>query len=150
MSETTYSLNYRIYRAIVAVVFNIAVWVVVPTLILGEMQSGLASTTVGLSTDSIYTFGVMITAMQAIGALTMGMALSVPFVSGSYIAEAYYLWSVSKGGVFAISVNGFDISLAFPILLFLLMLPTLFNAIKAPISYLLDQSEASLPSPDTV
>lgn len=149
MSETSYPLSYRISRAVMAVLFNLAVWVLVPTLILGELESGLPSTPLVLSSDFIYAFGIAITALQGIGALTMGMALSVPFVSGSYVAEAYYLWTATQGGAFSFSVYGWNIELTFPTLLFLLVLPTLFNALKAPIAYLLDQSEASLPSPDT-
>jgi hypothetical protein len=30
------------------------------------------------------------------------------------------------------------------------MLPSLFSAVKAPINYLLEQSEASGPSPDSI
>jgi len=150
MSATAYSLNFRISRAVIAVLFNLVVWVLVPAFLLGQLESGLPSAPLAFSTDFIYTFGAIITALQAIGALTMGMALSVPFVSGSYIAEAYYLYSAVEGGVFSFSVYGWGITLSFPTLLFLLMLPTLFNALKAPIAYFLDQSEASLPSPEAV
>lgn len=85
---------------------------------------------------------------RAIGALTTGMALSVPFVSGSYVAEAYHIWSAVDGGLIAFSAGGVAISLSFQPLLFLLMLAPLFGAVKAPIGYLLDQNESSRPSPD--
>lgn len=148
MSETSYSLSYRISRAVLVAIFNLALWVVVPSLILGELQRGLPSSPIPFSSDFIYTFGATITALQVMGTLTMGMALSVPFVSGSYVAEAYYIWAAVDGGILAFTAAGLSISLSFQPLLFLLMLAPLFNAVKAPISYLLDQSEASLPSPD--
>ena len=150
MSETEYTLSYRISRASLVVIFNLVVWVVVPSLIFGELERGLPSSPITFSTDFIYAFGAVITALQTIGTLTMGMGLSVPFVAGSYLAEAYYIWAAVDGGLMAFSAAGVAISLSFQPLLFLLMLAPLFNAVKAPINYLLDQSEASRPAPDTI
>jgi hypothetical protein len=150
MSETTYSLSYRVSRAVITVVFNIVLWILIPTLLYGQLERGLPASPIVISSDFIYAFGVTITALQAIGALTTGMALSVPFVSGSYVAEAYYIWAAANGGLLAFSAAGMAITLSFQTVLFLLMLAPLFNAVKAPISYLLDQSEASRPSPDAI
>ncbi len=150
MSETEYTLSYRVSRAALVVLFNIVLWVVVPSIIFGELQRLSPSSPINFSSDFIYTFGATITALQAIGALTTGMALSVPFVAGSYIAEAYYIWAAVDGGMLAFSAAGLAVSLSFQPLLFLLMLAPLFNAVKAPINYLLDQSEASRPASDKV
>ena len=150
MSETTYPLSYRVSRAAISVVFNIVVWVLIPSLLFGQLERGLPSSPIAVSGDFIYTFGITITALQAIGALTTGMALSVPFVSGSYVAEAYYIWSAVNGGLLSFSAEGAAITLSFQTVLFLLMLAPLFNAVKAPIGYLLDQSEASRPAPDKI
>jgi len=149
MSGTDYSLAYRVSRAAATVVFNIVLWVIVPALIFNQIEHGLPSTPIGVSGEFIYTFGLVITALQAMGALTVGMALSVPFTSGSYIAEAYYIWAAVNGGLMAFSAAGASITLSFQPLLFLLMLAPLFNAVRAPIGYMLDQSEAALPAPET-
>lgn len=148
MSETSYTLWYRISKAGLVVVYNLVLWVLIPSVIFSELGRALPSSPIPLSNGFIYTFGIVITALQAIGTLTTGMAVSVPFVSGSFIAEAYYIWSAVSGGTLAFSASGLAITLAFQPLLFLLMLPSLFSAVKAPITYLLDQSEAALPSPD--
>ncbi len=150
MSQTAYSLRYRISKAVIAVIFNIVVWILIPSLILTQLESGLPATPLTLSNGFIYAFGITITALQAIGALTMGMAISVPFVSGSYVAEAYYIWAAVDGGLLAFDAAGMGVSLSFQPLLFLLMLAPLFNAVKAPLTYLLEQNEASRPSPDSV
>ena len=145
MSGPSYTLSYRAYRAALTVLLNVILWVLVPSIIFGRLESGLPSSPVVVSSDFIYTYGIVITALQTIGILTMGMAVSVPFVSGSYVAEAYYIWSAAQGGLLAFSAAGTGITLSFEPLLFLFMLPSLFGAIKAPLGYLLDQSEASLP-----
>ena len=145
MSEPAYTLSYRAYRAALTVLFNVVLWVVVPSIIVNRLESGLPSSPVVVSSDFIYTYGIVITALQTIGILTMGMSVSVPFVSGSYVAEAYYIWSAAEGGLLAFSAAGTGITLSFQPLLFLFMLPSLFGAVKAPIGYLLDQSEGSRP-----
>lgn len=150
MSGSPYSWRYRLYRALIAVAFNVFLWLVVPSFILGQLEQTLPASTAVTSTSFIYAFGITITGLQVMGALTMGTALSVPFVSGGYIAEAYYIWSAVGGGLLSLAVQGFGITISFQPLLFLLVLAPLFNAVKAPIGFLLDQSEASGPSPDAV
>ena len=150
MSGQRYGLGYRVSRAVLAVVFNLAVWVAVPMLIQNQFESALPSSPLEFTTTFVYTYGIVITALQAMGALTMGMALSVPFVSGSYLAEAYYLWTAVKGGTMAFTAAGLAITITFPTLLVLLLLPSLFGAVKAPLTYFLEQTEASAPAPDSV
>jgi hypothetical protein len=148
MTAPEYGWGYRISHALWAAVVNVALWLVIPTLIFDVISGILPSSPIPLGTTFIYSFGITITALQVLGALTVGSAISVPFKSGADIAEAYYIWSAVQGGLFSFSVQGLAVTLSFPTLAFLLILAPLFNAVRAPIAYLLDQSEASLPSPD--
>ena len=150
MTETPYSWSYRVSRALLAVALNVVLWIVVPSFLLGQLEQSLPSSSAVTSTSFIYAFGITITGLQVIGALTAGMAVSVPFLSGSYLAEAYYIWTAASGGLRSVAAEGFGVSVSFQPLLFLLVLAPLFNAVKAPIGYLLDLSEVSRPSPDVV
>lgn len=150
MTGTEYTWGYRISRAASTALFNLILWILVPSIIFSQLASSLPSSPVPLNTSFVYAFGITITALQVLSILTIGMAVSAPFRSGSYLAEAYYIWAAVNGGSLAFSVQGVGIGLAFQPLLFLLVLPPLFNAVRAPITYLLEQSDASAPSPDTV
>lgn len=150
MSGTEYTWGYRISRAASTALFNVILWILIPSIIFSQLASSLPSSPVPLNTSFVYAFGVTITILQILSILTMGMAVSAPIKSGSYLAEAYYIWAAVNGGSLAFSVQGIVIGLAFQPLLFLLMLPPLFNAVRAPMTYLLEQSEASAPASDAV
>jgi hypothetical protein len=124
-------------------------WLLVPWVIAGAL-SGLPGSTLPTGLGFYYAFGLAIVGLQVLGALTKGMAVSVPFVSGAYVTEAYFLWSAVDGGVLSLTTQGITIGLSFQTLLFLLMLPSLFGAVKTPIEYLLERSEAGSPAPEAV
>lgn len=140
----------RIPKAAGSLVYNAFLWILVPLIAYRALAGFLPSTPLALGLPFIYAFGISITALQVLGALTTGMAVSVPLMSGSYVAEAYYIWSAVDGGVISVSTAGLIVGLAFQPLIFLLMLPSLFSAVKAPLTFLLEQSEAGAASPDTV
>ena len=137
----------RIVRAAMTGALNIVLWIVVPYFFYGRLTAleGPSTSLNGLnalSPDFIYTFGAIITGLEVIGALTAGSAVSVPFVSGGYLASAYYVFLIVSGGSFAINASGLQFSFSFEPLLYLLMLPSLFSAIKQPITFLLEQTES--------
>lgn len=82
-------------------------------------------------------------------ALAEGSGVSAVLSSGSFIAEAYYIWAASDAGYISMTVGGSTVALSFQPLLFLFVLPSLFSAVRAPLVYMLDRSEAALPSKDT-
>jgi hypothetical protein len=92
--------------------------------------------------------GSTITALLVIGAMTDGSAVSVPFVSGGNLAAALYVWYAVDGGTLSLSSSGFTITMVFGTLLFLLILPALFNAVRTPIEFLLERSEAAREAKD--
>jgi hypothetical protein len=138
----------RIYHAVVQLVINLVLWVVIPSLVYSAISGLSSSSPLPVNLTFVYAAGATITGLQVIGALTEGMALSVPFVTGSHLASAYYLYAVVNGGIFAFSAVGVSLSLEFQPLLFLILLPSLFSAVRTPLAYLAEGHEAVRPAPD--
>lgn len=138
----------RISHAIVQLVINLVFWVIMPSLIYGAVSGLSSSSPLPVTSAFIYAAGATITGLCVLGALTEGMAVSVAFVTGSYLASAYYLYAVVNGGIFAYSASGTSLSLDFQPLLFLILLPSLFSAVRAPLAYLAEGHEAVRPASD--
>ena len=139
----------RIPRAVLVGVLNLIFWVVVPGF-LGMLLSQSGESSPLTSITFVYAFGLAITGVQVLGALTQGMALSVPFTTGGYLAEAYYIWLATNGGNLSFAASGVSIGLGFAPLVYLLMLPSLFSALRSPVAFLLDQSEINRAIEDKV
>ncbi len=131
-------------------VINLILWVIMPLFIFDSISGLLPSGSLTITTTFIYALGLTITGLQVIGALTEGMAASVPSTTGSYVASAYYIYAAVNGGTLALSTAGIGVSLDFRPLLYLMVLPFLFSAIKTPLTYLADEHEAAGPAPDFV
>ncbi len=140
----------RIFRAVALGVANLIFWVIMPSYVFGFVSGSLPSTPLPISLTFIYTFGAIVTALQVLGALTEGMAASVPLVTGSHITLAYYIYAAVNGGTLALTAAGMGLSLDFRPLLYLMMLPSLFSAVRTPLAYLADEHEAARPAPDIV
>ena len=140
----------RVGRAAMLLAINILFWVVIPSFIYRALAGSLPSSGILLAPAFIYAFGAIITGLQVLAALTEGMTVSVPLVTGSYIASAYYIWAAVDGGTMVVSQSGIHLTLSFQPLLFLLMLPSLFGAVRAPLSYLLEDQEAANPAAEAV
>ncbi len=130
----------RISNAAMTVILNTVIWILIPYL-LSSRLSGLALP--AFSSTFVLTYGLIVTMLQAGGAVTEGMGLSVPFNSGSYIASAYYILVATNGGVLNIVERGLAIELDFQLVVGLMVLASLFNAFRIPIAYLLEQTEPS-------
>jgi hypothetical protein len=134
-------------------VINVTLWLIIPSLILGLISGLLPSSPYPRETIMwafIYAFGAIITGLRVLGALAEGTGASIPFVTGSYIASAYYIYAAVDGGTLALSTAGVGLSLDFRPLLYLMMLPWLFSAIRTPLAYLAEEHEAARPAPDFV
>ena len=146
----------RITRAVLLLIENLIFWVVIPAFIYETLARSLSSAGISLlsigillSPTLIYTFGGIITGLQVLAALMEGMTISVPMVTGSHIASAYYIWTSTNGGMLAVSLSGISLTFAFQPLIFLLMLPSLFGVVRAPLNYLLEDHEAANPAAET-
>ena len=130
---------------------NAIVWIAIPAVISSQIASIFPSIPLS-NLGFIYAFGGAITGLRVLGALTEGKALSAIFTSGSYVASAYYIWVAGGGGLVTLSVHapgaGIPTTLDFRTGLFLLVLPSLIAAIRPPLTFLLDESEAGRPARD--
>jgi hypothetical protein len=140
-------LRRRVFHAAYLLVVNVIVWVLIPSVVSSAL-GGILKTLPLASLTFIYEFGALITGLQVLGALTEGRAVSAVFSSGSFVAAAYYIWAAGGGGTLSFPVSGLTLTLDFKTLLFLLVLPSLVGAIRAPLTFLLDQSEAGQPARD--
>jgi len=136
-------------KAALVFVVNAALWILLPGLLGQYLSRALPSTPLAIPTF-VYTFGAAITGLLVLGALTEGMATSIPFTSGAYFVQAYYIWTATNGGNIAVSASGTSILLTFVPLVTLLMLPSLFSAIRGPLTFLLEDSEVARQAPDEV
>jgi len=118
--------------------------------VLSLISGSLPSSPLPITSAFIYAFGATITGLQVLGVLAEGMAVSIPLVTGSHIALAYYIYVAVNGGTLALSVAGMGLSLDFRPLLYLMMLPLLFSAIRTPLTYLAEEHEATRPAADFV
>jgi hypothetical protein len=140
-------LRRRVLRAVYLLVVNAIVWVAIPSVVSSALGGMLTSLPLA-SLTFIYEFGAVITGLQVLGALTEGRAVSMVFSSGSFVAAAYYIWVAGGGGTLSFPVSNITITLDFRTLLFLLVLPSLVGAIRVPLTFLLEQSEAGQPARD--
>lgn len=129
--------------------YNSLVFILVPSL-LSYALSGVSPSGAFLVPSYVYGFGAAITVLQVLGTLAAGLPPSVIFTSGGYIVAAYYLLVILDSGTLSFAYAGVSIAVAFQPVLFLLMVPLLFSALKEPILYLLERTEVALPSPDEV
>jgi len=140
-------LSHRVGRAAYVLAFNLVLWVAIPILLSNLLSQALPSSPLAIPAF-VYAFGAVITGLQTLAALTEGMAISVPFSSGGYIASAYYIWAVTAGGNLPVNTAGVSLVLSFTPIVFLLMVGPLFGAVRAPLLFLLEQSEVARPVPD--
>lgn len=126
---------------------NLTLWIIIPSLISSLLTQGFPTLPLA-NLRFILTFGIIITGLQVLGAITDGMAISVPFVSGAHLASAFYIWELVAGGTLSLSAEGVSVTLSLQTLLFLLVLPSLFGAVRAPVEFLMERSEAGLPARD--
>ncbi len=141
-------LGTRALRAAGVGVYNLLIFILIPTLVGGALTS-VYPTSPLLVSSFIYEFGIIITVLQVLGTLTDGSPLSIPFTSGGYIVAAFFVWIASNGGTLPLIYDGVSLTFAFQPVLFLLMVPLLFSALKEPIVFLLENTEVAHPSPDT-
>lgn len=144
-------MGRRISGATRLLVANVIVWILIPAVISSEIGASISSLPLA-NPEFIYTFGSIVVGLQVLGALTEGSAASEVFTSGSYVASAYYIWTAGGGGTFSFSTmtaaQPLSLSVDFKTLLFLLVLPSLVGAIRIPLVFLLDRSEAGQPARD--
>ena len=134
-------LRKRILKAIWTSALNVAVWIVVPYYIGNLFANAIPGSPLTIPTF-VYEFGIAITVLEAAAILAEGRAISVPFVSAVSLLMAYYLWLATEGGHIAVAAGGTKIVLGFQVLVYVLMLPSIWGAIKAPLDFLVRRRAA--------
>jgi hypothetical protein len=140
-------LSRRILMAGAQLVINVILWIVIPSILLSFIRQDIPNIPLAYP-NFIYVFGAAITGLQVLRALTEGKAVSVVFASGGNVASAFYIWEAVNGGTLSVTAAGMNVTFVFELLIFLLMLPSLFGAVQAPLVFLLDQSEAARAAPE--
>lgn len=131
----TVTTRRRVLSATWALVVNVILWFVVPYYLGIVLVKYVPD--IPLAVPSfIYEFGILFTVLDVGAAFFQGMAVSVPFLSGAAILSAVYLWFVTNGGSLHLSASGLAIGLGFQPLVYLFVVPSLWAAVRAPLSYL--------------
>ena len=143
-----YSWKRRILKAVWALFLNLILWVAVPYYA-GMFLSRIVPNTPLAIPSFIYEFGALFIILDVGAAFFDGMAVSIPFLSGVALLSAYYLWLVTNGGNLAFSAQGLTFALDFRILVYLLIVPSVWAAVRAPLSYLIHRqaSKAAMVQP---
>ena len=128
-------MRKRIASAIWALAVNLVVWVVVPYYI-GTLLAGRVPESPLVIPSFVYEFGVLFIFLDVGAAFFQGKAIAVPFLSGAAVLSAVYLWLVTNGGVLSVSASGVQVGLGFTLMLYVLILPSVWAAVRAPISFL--------------
>jgi hypothetical protein len=132
----------RIFRASWILIVNVILWIVVPYYAGVFLAKYIPSSPITIPTF-VYEFGIVLTILEVGAALTEGMAVSVPFISGAALVSAVYLWIITNGGNMAVSAQGISIVLGFQLLVYLLIVPSLWAAVRAPLSYIIHRRNMS-------
>ena len=138
-------MRRRVTGAIWAFVVNVILWIVIPYYI-GTLLVGRVPESALTIPSFVYEFGVLFIILDVGAAFFRGKAISVPFLSGVAVLSAVYLWLITNGGSLAVTASGIDIVLSFQLLLYVLILPSIWAAIRAPLSYLVWRRDAKMQS----
>ncbi len=128
------STRRRILKASWVLIVNVILWIVIPYYAGIYLAKFVPSSPITIPAF-IYEFGIVLTILEVAAALTQGMAISVPFISAAALVSALYLLMITKGGSLAVSAQGTTIVLGFQLLVYLLIVPSIWAAIRAPLSY---------------
>ncbi|MBI3840996.1 MAG: hypothetical protein HY297_03455 [Thaumarchaeota archaeon] len=148
MLRTTVRRRRRVIRAGWALVSNALFWVVFPYYVGTLLVKSLPSSPLTIPLF-VYEFGLVITALQVASALTEGMVVSVPMLSGTHLVTAYYVWAVTGGGRLAFSAGATQFVLAFSLLVYVIIIPSLWAAAREPLAFVLQRRADRLPPAGT-
>jgi hypothetical protein len=138
----TITTRKRITSAVWALVLNAIFWIVIPYYV-GVFLTGRVPDSALTIPTFVYEFGILFIILEVGAAFFQGKAISVPFVSGAAILSVIYVWLVTNGGNLTVTTSGIDITLGFQVLLYVLILPSIWAAIRAPLSYLVWRSSSA-------
>ena len=136
MYNPNVTMRRRVTSAILAFAVNAIFWVVIPYY-LGVFLAGKVPETPLVIPTFVYEFGAVFIALEVCAAFFQGKAIAVPFISSAALLSAVYLWLITNGGALSIGAYGISVSLGFQVLVYVLILPSIWAAIRAPLSYMI-------------
>jgi len=131
----TITTRKRITSAAWALVVNAIFWIVIPYYV-GVFLTGRVSDSALTVPTFVYEFGILFIILEVGAAFFRGKAVAVPMISGVALLTVVYVWYVTNGGVLGVETSGITLALSFRLLLYVLVLPSIWAAIRAPLTYL--------------
>lgn len=141
-----FTMKRRVAKAVWALIINAVFWIVIPYYVGTYLASRVPETPLAIPTF-VYEFGILFIALDVGAAFFDGMAISVPFLSAVALLSAVYLWLVTNGGYLTFNASGTSIALGFKLLVYVLVLPSIWAAIRAPLAYLIWRRAARTVAP---
>ena len=136
MYGQTITTRKRITSAVWAFVVNAIFWIVIPYYV-GVFLTGRVSDSALTVPTFVYEFGILFIILEVGAAFYRGKAVAVPMISGVALLTVVYIWYVTNGGVLGVETSGITLALSFRLLLYVLVLPSIWAAIRAPLTYLI-------------
>jgi len=130
----TITTRKRITSAAWALVVNAIFWIVIPYYV-GVFLTGRVSDSALTVPTFVYEFGILFIILEVGAAFFRGKAVAVPMISGVALLTVVYVWYVTNGGVLGVETSGITLALSFRLLLYVLVLPSIWAAIRAPLTY---------------
>ena len=135
MYGKTITTRKRILSAVWALVVNVVFWIVIPYYV-GVFLAGRVPESALTVPSFVYEFGILFIILEVGAAFFQGKAVAVPMISGVALLTVVYIWYATNGGILGVETAGITIALSFRILLYVLVLPSIWAAIRAPLAYM--------------
>ena len=134
-------------------IVDAVIWIAVPYYVGNYVSRAIPSFQLSDLTFDLE-FGGTLTALAVLGVLLEGRWPWVPITMASNLVIAYYLWVSTNGGLLSVSSQGTNVVLSFQLLVILMIVPSLWGALRAPIAFFIqrraDRSEMVPPTPTSV
>ena len=135
MYGRTITTRKRITSAAWALVVNVIFWIVIPYYV-GVFLTGRVPDSALTVPTFVYEFGILFIILEVGAAFFQGKAVAVPMISGVALLTVVYIWYATNGGILGVETSGITLALSFRLMLYVLVLPSIWAAIRAPLTYL--------------
>ena len=135
MYGKTVTTRKRILSAVWALVVNVVFWIVIPYYV-GVFLAGRVPESALTVPSFVYEFGILFIILEVGAAFFRGKAIAVPMISAVALLTVVYIWYATNGGILGVETSGITIALSFRLLLYVLVLPSIWAAIRAPLAYM--------------
>ena len=134
MYGQTVTMRKRITSAVWALVVNTIFWIVIPYYV-GVFLTGRVPESALTVPTFVYEFGILFIILEVGAAFFQGRGVAVPMISGVALLTVVYIWYATNGGNLGVETSGISLVLGFRTMLYVLVLPSIWAAIRAPLTY---------------